>query len=52
MEAANQITVNQHQNHADITVIYCPCFTVNSHYKAVFNNATVRNAIVYCNCFK
>ncbi len=35
------------------SVIYCSCFTVNSHYKVVFNCATVRNVFVYyCNCFE
>ncbi len=48
-----QMTVNEQQNDANITVIYCSCFTVNSHYKVVFNCATVRYLVVYyCNCFE
>jgi len=27
-----RITVNQQHNDADITVIYCSLFTVNSHF--------------------
>lgn len=48
-----QITVNQQQNDADITIIYCSCFTVNSHDEVVFNHDTVRKDIVFdCNCFE
>ncbi len=41
-----QMTVNEQQNDANITVIYCSCYTVNSHYKVVFNCATVRYLVV------
>ncbi len=32
-----QMTVNEQQNDANITLIYCSCFTENSHNKVVFN---------------
>lgn len=37
--------LNEQHNDANITVIYCSCFTVNSHYKAVFTRPTVRNLV-------
>ncbi len=43
------MTVNEQQNDANITVIYCSCFTVNSHHKVVFK---INVVVYYCNWFE